>query len=442
MSNIHQGQISEYMERFINMFQLYDSGLNGHRSEPISVLRKEGFEQLTKEDFPTRRDEDWKYTSVTPIVNQKFVEAPMVELRDNPTTSFETYPIQFSNGYLISQLPQVEGVEILTLADALKTEAYKHWIEGQLGKLGGTLKNTFLPLNQAFGSNGLFIKVKKNVTLSTPLHIQYNSNVLSGDQSFFTSPQMFIWMEGGSNAQIIEEFTTNNPENAVYFTNVANRIELGKNSKLVHLKLQNESYTAQAINNTLVSQMRDSNYSHYTFDLGGGIVRNNLSISLLDSNTESHLYGAFIGFKDQHIDNQTFIDHAMPHCQSNEMYKGILLDKARGVFNGKVLVRQDAQKTNAFQQSSSLVLSPTAVMDTKPQLEIFADDVKCSHGATIGHLDESSVFYLNSRGLSKNQAKSLLKRAFISEVVDHIENEDFKDLAYERIEAKLNLMNI
>jgi Fe-S cluster assembly protein SufD len=188
--------------------------------------------------------------------------------------------------------------------------------------------------------------------------------------------------------------------------------------------------------------MRDSNYSHYAFDLGGGIVRNNLSVSLLDSNTESHLYGAFIGFKDQHIDNQTFIDHAMPHCQSNEMYKGILLDKARGVFNGKVLVRQDAQKTNAFQQSSSLVLSPTAVMDTKPQLEIFADDVKCSHGATIGHLDESSVFYLNSRGLSENQAKSLLKRAFISEVVDHIENEDFKDLAYERIEAKLNLMNI
>ena len=441
MSNIQQGQVSEYMEKFINMFQMYDSGLNGHRNEPISVLRRKGFELLTQEDFPTRRDEDWKYTSVTPIINKKFTDAPKVDVNIQPL-NFKTTSIVFSNGHLISALPSVNGMEVLTVADAMKNEGYKNWIEGQLGKTGGTARNTFLPLNQAFSSNGIFIKVNKNAEIELPLHIAYHHNNNSAEQAFFTSPQLFIWLEGGSNLTLIEEFTSADVQNATYFTNVANRIELGKNAKMVHLKLQNESFLAHMVNNTLVSQMRDSNYSHYALDLGGGIVRNNLSVSLLDSNTESHLYGAFIGYNDQHIDNQSFIDHAMPHCQSNEMYKGILTDRARGVFNGKVLVRQDAQKTNAFQQSSSLVLSPSAVMDTKPQLEIFADDVKCSHGATIGHLDESSVFYLNSRGLSERQAKSLLKRAFISEVVDHIENEELRDLAYERIEDKLNLMQL
>lgn len=441
MSTINQGQISEYMERFINMFQLYDSGLNGHRNEPISLLRREGFEVLVKEEFPTRRDEDWKYTSVTPVINKKFNEAPKVNISLRPL-SFDTITVSFCNGHLMNALPEIEGAVIMTVAEALKNEGYKNWIQGQLAKQGGTSRNTFLPLNQAFGANGIFIKVNKNFNLETPIHISYQTKNTEADQAFFTSPQLFVWMEGGSNATIVEEFTTDDIHHTSYFTNAANRIELGKNAKLVHLKLQNESFASHMVNNTLVSQMRDSNYSHYALDLGGGIVRNNLSVSLLDSNTESHLYGAFIGYKDQHIDNQSFIDHAMPLCQSNEMYKGILTDKSRGVFNGKVLVRQDAQKTNAFQQSSSLVLSPSAMMDTKPQLEIFADDVKCSHGATIGHLDESSVFYLNSRGLSERQAKSLLKRAFISEVVDHIENDNLRELAYERIEAKLNLMQI
>jgi Fe-S cluster assembly protein SufD len=441
MSNINQGQVSEYMERFINMFHLYDSGLNGHRNEPISVLRREGFEMLIKEEFPSRRDEDWKYTSITPVINKKFTNAPKVEISGS-ALDFNTHLVSFSNGYLMNDLPEIDGAVVMTVSEALKNENYKTWIDGQLAKQGGTARNTFLPLNQAFGASGIFIKVNKNCSVEKPIHISYLTKNTAADQAFFTSPQLFVWMDSGSNATIIEEFTTTDIYNNCYFTNAVNRIELGKNATLVHMKLQNESFASHMINNTLVSQMRDSNYSHYALDLGGGIVRNNLSVSLLDSNTESHLYGAFIGYKDQHIDNQSFIDHAMPHCQSNEMYKGILTDKSRGVFNGKVLVRQDAQKTNAFQQSSSLVLSPAAVMDTKPQLEIFADDVKCSHGATIGHLDESSVFYLNSRGLSERQAKSLLKRAFISEVVDHIENEDLRELAYERIEAKLNLMQI
>ena len=173
-------------------------------------------------------------------------------------------------------------------------------------------------------------------------------------------------------------------------------------------------------------------------DLGGKMVRNNLSTELLDSNTETNYYGIYLGLDKQHIDNQTFIDHAVPHCQSNELYKGILSDKARGVFNGKVLVRQDAQKTNAFQQNSSLVLSNDAVMDAKPQLEIYADDVKCSHGATIGQLDESSIFYLKSRGLSEVQSRNLLQKAFVGEVVENFKNETIKHSVLNKIDQKLD----
>ncbi|HMP32081.1 MAG TPA: hypothetical protein PKD85_20920, partial [Saprospiraceae bacterium] len=222
MSNINQITVSEYMDRFVSLYKLYESGLNGHRNEPISVLRREGFNLLTKEDFPTRRDEDWKYTSVTPIINQKFIEAPKIAIETKNEVSFETYRIQLNNGYLANTLPIIEGVEILLLADALKNQDYASWIHGQMGKGSGTLKNTFLPLNQAFGSQGIFIKVKRNISIEIPFLIQYNSANDDQNTPFFTSPQLFIWMEGGSNASIIEEYASDNTD-SVYFTNTANR---------------------------------------------------------------------------------------------------------------------------------------------------------------------------------------------------------------------------
>jgi Fe-S cluster assembly protein SufD len=428
---------------FSNLYNLYESGLNGHKSDPIAQFRKKGFDELNTQDFPSRKNEDWKYTSVTPIISKKYLtpSSPVLVLQEaSELSSLDAHSVSYVNGKLDGGLPSIEGVTIIKTEDALKVEAYRNWIYSQLEKNGGTTQNTFLPLNQAFASDGLFIKVDKNVEVDKPLYIQYDT-ILGGNEPFFVNPQLFIWMEQSSRLEIVERYESIDTS-ALYMTNTANRIEVLPNAKLLLLKIQHESFGAYQINNTIVNQHRDSTFYHYAVDTGGQIVRNNLSIELLGSNTETYMYGAFIGHKDQHIDNQTFIDHAVPHCQSNEMYKGILTDKARGVFNGKVLVRQDAQKTNAYQQSSSLVLSPTAIMDTKPQLEIFADDVKCSHGATIGHIDESSMFYLQSRGLNESQAKSLLKRAFISEVLDHIDNEDLRDFAYGFIEEKLNLMQI
>jgi len=172
-------------------------------------------------------------------------------------------------------------------------------------------------------------------------------------------------------------------------------------------------------------------------DLGGKTVRNNLSSHLQSSGTNTNLYGVYLAKGNQHIDNQSFIDHAHPHCESNELYKGIIDDKGRGVFNGKVNVRQDAQKTNAFQQNSSLVLSNTAIMDTKPQLEIFADDVKCSHGATIGQMDETSIYYLRTRGMSLEQARSMLQFAFVAEVLENFKLEAVKEKALAMMTEKL-----
>ena len=209
------------------------------------------------------------------------------------------------------------------------------------------------------------------------------------------------------------------------------------NANVKHYKLQNESSNGNQINNTIVSQDRDSVYSSYVADLGGKIVRNNLSSHLQDSGTNTNMYGVYLGKGKQHIDNQSFLDHAFPHCESNQLYKGILDDQSRGVFNGKVTVQPDAQKTNAYQQNSSLVISETAVMDTKPQLEIFADDVRCSHGATIGQLDEDSIYYLRTRGMNRDQAKATLQFAFLAEVLSHFPLESVRVKIAEMIEEKL-----
>jgi len=290
-------------------------------------------------------------------------------------------------------------------------------------------------MNRAFAKHGFLIETEANTSEEIPFHFIYINT--KGNESHFTHPQLFVNASRSSHLTIIESYHSTDQE-AVYFNNAANCIHVGKNAKVDHYRLQYESKSAYQINNTIVSQERDSEYSNYAADLGGKIVRNNLSSELLDSGTQTNYYGVYLGLNKQHIDNQTFIDHAMPHCQSNELYKGILTDKARGVFNGKVLVRQDAQKTNAFQQNSSLVLSNDAVMDAKPQLEIYADDVKCSHGATIGQLDENSVFYLKSRGLNDEAAKNLLQKAFLGEVVSEFKIEAIRRSVLSKIEDKLS----
>jgi len=443
MSIISQDRDSNTKEWIKALFHTYEAGLNGQKDMPIAAFRRTAFDQLMEERFPTRRDEDWKYTNVAPILKVAYQQGSSKQLTRSDISRFEfeeldAVRIVTINGVLDQELSDVSnlpaGMTLLPVEEALQNETFAKRIDTMISQKGGTDINAFLRMNRAFGKHGYYIQSDKNSKVERPVHfIHINTR---GNDAHFSHPQMFIVGQQSGELNVIESYHTLDAD-AKYFTNAANYVQVEDNAHVHHYRLQYESPAAFQISNTIVTQGKDSTYSNYGVDLGGKIVRNNLSTELLNSGTMTNYYGAYLGLDSQHIDNQTFIDHAVPHCDSNELYKGILSDKARGVFNGKVLVRQDAQKTNAFQQNSSLVLSDTAVMDAKPQLEIYADDVKCSHGATIGQLDESSVFYLKSRGLPDEAAKNLLQKAFVGDVVTNFELESIKDDVLERIDAKL-----
>ena len=433
----------EIINRYRTMFDLNEQQLNGQINHPLHRIRQQAMKHLENIGFPDRKDEDYKYTNVSRIAALPFAEGAQPLALDTAIAQqfrfdqLDAYQLTLVNGILDEQASSIgklpEGLTISTLQDAYQTFNNQKLIEETLkSELG---QNAFVSLNTAFAQNGLLIKVEKNTIVPKPIHI---SHISTGQaEPVLYHPQILLFVGDNSEVELIETF--NSSGEFSYFNNPVSRITVEANAHVHHYKLQNENETAFQINNTICTQERDSSYSSYVLDIGGKTTRNNLSVHLKASGTTTNLYGTYIANGSQHIDNQTFIDHAFPHCQSNELYKGILDDKSRGVFNGKVNVRQDAQKTNAFQQNSSLVLSDSAVMDAKPQLEIFADDVRCSHGATIGQLDENSVYYLRTRGMNLEQAKSVLQFAFIAEVLEFFKLEAVKNRAHTLIEAKLKM---
>ncbi|MEZ5039111.1 MAG: Fe-S cluster assembly protein SufD [Saprospiraceae bacterium] len=423
--------LQEKQSDTLGWFQkLFEQSLNGQASSALSEWQRLAMEKLEATPFPTRRDEDWKYTAVTRVLAPSYQNGQAITLTHQAVKAanivcLDTFTLTFINGVFSREHSQLdglpEGLSLLPMAAALEDVRFKATIEDQLFNEENETHNAFECLNMAFANQGYFVHVPKNVVIEKPIHFLYISHTTQAP--IFTHPQVFVCLERSAELQIIEHYlgqaSTENP----YFTNVTNRFYVAENAHLKHYRIQDESTTAFHINNTRVRQERASTYTAYLSDLGSRIVRNNLGAILLSESTATNFYGMYFARGDQHIDNQTFIDHAFPHCESSELYKGIVNDKASAVFNGKVLVRPDAQKTNAFQQNSSLVLSPSANVDSKPQLEIYADDVKCSHGATIGQLDESAVFYLRSRGLSDEKARALLQHAFLKEVLVNMPEE-------------------
>ncbi len=431
----------QHISKFLAYFAQFEQGLNGHKAAPWHQQRQKAAGTLAEARFPTRRDEDWKYTPVTRILNTDFEDASTYELSpaalENYLINKENLRLVFLNGRFSASLSHLEGLPqgmtIQKLGAAYEQELYRELIDRYFSEPFPTEVNPFVDMNTALSADGFFIHLDTNCVSDRTLEVLYLNQ---SDRPFFAHPQLLIVAQTSSKLDMVERFAATDANQAAYLTNVANRIVLHPNAQINHYKLQEEGTEAYQINNTLVLQERDSTYSNYSLDLGGRIVRNNLSTIHRGENLLSNLYGAFMVNGNQHIDNQTFIDHAIPNCQSNELYKGILDDKARGVFNGKVMVRQDAQKTNAYQQNSSLVLSDSAVMDSKPQLEIFADDVRCSHGATIGQLDEASVFYLRSRGMNEQQARNTLQHAFLLDVLERMPDETIREIATGMIEKK------
>lgn len=444
MSNTIQDPTTVAKGHLENLFKDFELGLNGRSQSSAHAYRKAAIAKLQELSFPTRRDEDWKYTSVAKVIQPPYQVGQSFEVSEDSIQSFrieglDAYQIIMANGQLQTDLTSLnlpDGIYVDTIENAIQHDEKKSLFEHDEQFSEDQIDNAFVALNGAFASNGLFIHIGKNVVLDKPIQIVYFNQSVPNGKPMLITPKVTLVAEENSEANVVEQFCGLEHE-AEYFTNSVNRFLVHQNARLSHYKIQLEGQTAYQIVNTEVIQHRDSTYSSYAIDLGSKIVRNNISSTHKNTGISTNLFGLYLPTEQQHMDTQTFIDHATPHCVSNELYKGIIKDRARGVFNGKVLVRQDAQKINAFQQNSTLVLSDKAVMDSKPQLEIFADDVRCSHGATIGQLDESAVYYLKTRGLSAEKAKALLQLAFLGEVIEKIDHESIKSYVADLVQAKL-----
>jgi Fe-S cluster assembly protein SufD len=416
-------------EKFIELFQQYENSLNGQKDYAGHAIQKTAIQRFSNDlNFPTRRNEDWKYTNVTKLLQPLYSQPDLVDIALGDIKPFlfeglDASVLVFVNGTFNKELSSKDELSkkiivkdissVLQEDGQTKTTACKY-----LSKWASKEKNSFKVLNTAFAQNGIYIEVPDGLVVDRPVHILNIAK--AAEEAMVISPQKIIVTGENSKLTVIETYHHLTNSEQTYFTNTVTQLVLKRNAIVDHYKIQDEDGNAFFVNNTEIEQLRDSTYSSYALDLGGKLVRNNLNSILKDSGTNTNFYGLYIGVNKQHIDNQTFIDHAFPHCDSNELYKGILMDKAKGIFNGKIMVRKDAQKTNAFQQNHSLVLSKTAKMNSKPQLEIFADDVKCSHGATIGQLNKEALYYMRSRGLSEKEAVSILKQAFLTEITELI----------------------
>ncbi|QHT67589.1 Fe-S cluster assembly protein SufD [Rhodocytophaga rosea] len=406
----------------------------------LYTRRQEAIRHFDRLGFPTTKNEEWKYTDVKNLLKKDFDFTPA---RNTPTIQpdklhsllipdTDANVIVFVNGVFNSSLSNIiSPAEELTIQDFSKaTQTNTEIVEKYFGTLASYDKEAFTALNTAFARHGAFIHVPANKVVSKPVILYFIAD--SETQAAAAMPRNLFVASRNSQVTIVEAFLSKG--NQPSFTNVVTEIVVQENANVTYTKIQNESEQSYNIGTTQVHQSRDSKFSAITVSLSGALIRNNLNIVLDAENCESHLYGLYMLNGSQHVDNHTLVDHAKPHSYSNELYKGIMDDKSTGVFNGKIFVRQDAQKTNAFQSNKNILLSKEASMNTKPQLEIFADDVKCSHGATTGQLDEDMLFYLRSRGIGVNEAKALLMYAFAADIINQISIEAIR-LYVERVIA-------
>jgi Fe-S cluster assembly protein SufD len=386
-------------------------------------LRRAAIASFGELGLPTSRNEDWKFTSVAHLTKEPFTfaldGAPQLDMAAVRDQLFDdAVRLVFVNGRfsptasVVNGLPKGALVESLATALASRPEL----IEAHLGRTANHRELPFTALNTAFLTDGAFVYLPTGAVLDRPVHFLYVTAPDGGRP--LTYPRNLIVAERGAQAAIVETYV--GLADAAYFTNAVTEVVVGENVILDHYKVQQEGPQATHIANTQIQQGKGSNFKSHYIGLGGALIRNEARLLFTAEGSEATINGLYLASGRQHMDNHTVIDHAKPHCASHELYKGILDGKAHGVFNGKIFVRQDAQKTDAKQTNQTLLLSDEATIDTKPQLEIFADDVKCTHGATVGQLDAESLFYLRSRGLGLEEARSLLLFAFANDIVSRI----------------------
>ena len=385
----------------------------------ISADKKEILSSFLLNGFPTTKDEEWKYTSLKKVITNEYSIENKGEIIDSSV--IEKYSLDLENRIIFSD------------GKLINTQTIKGVSITGFSEFESTTTDSILQLNKALSQNGFTISVDKNTVVENPIEILF----LSTTENTFSQYRNQISIGENSEVKFVERIQ--NLNNSASFVNHFTQINCDKNTKSEYNKIQNNTAESQLIDTVNVYQEQDSTCNINTLIFGGSFTRNNLNFEQNGSNCESNMNGVSVLNDNQLADNHTFVDHKSAHCRSNEMYKGVYLGNSKGVFNGKIMVRPDAQKIDAFQSNNNLLLSDTSSIDSKPQLEIYADDVKCSHGCTIGQLDDDALFYMRSRGIGIEEAKAVLTYAFASEAIENISVEQVKTLAKNLLAQKLNV---
>jgi len=430
----------ELKEKLVSSFMAFEDYVDVNDS--IHDIRTEAIRTFEKEGFPTKKQEAWKYTSLNSVLKHDYSVFPKednsLEFKDVKPYfihEIDAYRLVFVDGKYSSNLSQTthEGLDVCLMSAALNKPKYRVIIENYFNKIA--TKDGIASLNTAFSAEGAYIHIPKNKLVDKPIQILHFST--GNESALMLQPRNLIIVDENSHVQIIERHhsLTSHP----ILTNSVTEIFTNKRAIVDYYKIQNDTQNASLIDNTFISQKQESIAKVHTFSFGGKLTRNNLNFYQNGERIDSTLKGVTIIGDKQHVDHNTLVHHVEPNCESHQDYKGIFGDKATGVFNGKVLVEKEAQKTNAFQANNNILLSDKASINTKPQLEIFADDVKCSHGCTIGQLDESAMFYLRSRGIPEKEARALLMFAFTSNVLDSVKIPEMKNRITKIIANKLGV---
>ncbi len=392
-------------------------------------LRDLAIESFSKLGIPGRKHEEYRYLNMDLALKADFSFGSDKAISDGGISKLsflaEAIVVVIINGKFsestshIKDLPK--GLTICSLSEASKK--YISVFDTHFSSYADVASDSFIAMNAALSKDGVFLYVEKNTVIEKPVHIIH---VGSADENAILNFRNLIIAEENAQLTVVESYSVLATQSKL-FNNTLTEIVVSENAHVDHYKVQDEGDSGNSVNTTQVIQKKSSVFNTHTFTLSGSLVRNNLNIVLDAEHIESHLNGLYLTSGTQIIDNHTLVDHRKPNCNSNELYKGIIEDKSSATFNGKIYVRKDAQKTNAFQSNKNILLSDDGTINTKPQLEIYADDVKCSHGTSTGKLDEEKIFYLRARGLSESTAKKMLMHAFASEVVDTVKIEELRD---------------
>jgi len=408
---------TDIQARLTQAFQERMFLLNSESSQPFYQLQKKAFSAFSNNGFPSIRQEEWKYCPVFPHLKEEYMLQPLPPSTEKLAGHLPTEKVNlllFLNGRFLPQhshiLDQSHGLVLGSLAEARKLSP--RLFQEYFGQLISTGDHPFADINTAFCEDGLFIHIPEKCQLRYPVWILHFT--ASEANATWNNPRHLIIARKNSIATLFEWHQ--NLDHKGSMDNIASEIFVLPNATIHHIQLTDRTPEARQIQFQKVSAARDSNYHSYCFQLGGKLIRHDLRCRLIAENADVNLFGAYLPSRDQLIDNHTVVDHKKPHAHSNELYKGIMQANGTAVFNGKIFVRPDAQKTNAYQTNRNLLLDTDSAIYTKPQLEIWADDVKCSHGTTTGQIDEKAIFYLRSRGISEAVAKKMILEAFVLEI--------------------------